>query len=41
MPLGSTLDMDLLDEDKNLRQIDDDEHGAFVSALAGIGSGLF
>ena len=41
MPLGSTLDMDLLDEDKNLREIDDDEHGAFVSALAGIGSGLF
>ena len=41
MPLRSTLDMDLLDEDKNLREIDDDEHGAFVSALAGIGSGLF
>jgi len=41
MALGSSLDMDLLDEDKNLRQIDDDEHGAFVSALAGIGSGLF
>jgi hypothetical protein len=41
MALGSSLDMDLLDEDKNLREIDDDEHGAFVSALAGIGSGLF
>ena len=25
MPLGSTLDMDLLDEDKTLREIDDDE----------------
>jgi len=41
MALGSTLDMDLLDEDKTLREIDDDEHGSFVSALAGIGSGLF
>lgn len=32
MPLGSTLDMDLLDEDKTLREIDDDEHGSFASA---------
>src|SRR6056300_330270 len=42
MPLGSYKDIKTLDEeDKKLRDIDDDEYGAIVSGLAGIGSGLF
>ena len=42
MPLGSSVDIKTLDEeDKKLRDIDDDEYGAIVSGLAGIGSGLF
>jgi len=42
MPLGSSLDTSRLEEeDKKLRDIDDDEYGAIVSGLAGIGSGLF
>jgi hypothetical protein len=42
MPLGSYKDIKPSEEeDKKLRDIDDDEYGAIVSGLAGIGSGLF
>jgi len=42
MPLGSSVDIKTLDEeDKKLQDINDDEYGAIVSGLAGIGSGLF
>jgi hypothetical protein len=42
MPLGSYKDIKPSEEeDKKLRDIDDDEYGAILSGLAGIGSGIF